>query len=216
MTGCCRSSKRSTPESEHQQDRAAAYAALLIDVAPCRVCPSIGGTPVLGWANGPVPARVMFVGEAPGRLGAARTGVPFVGDQSARNLARLLAAAGWSREQVFITNAVLCHPADGAGRNRTPKANEIRQCSGWLARQIAAVDPLVVVALGAVALRALDLIEPHGARLRADVGNPRPWSGRWLVPLYHPSARAAIHRSIGEQEDDFRRLRAFLDGLGVG
>lgn len=163
--------------------------------------------PVLSSANGPVPAEVMLIGEAPGRLGAARTGTPFSGDQSARNLERLLHAAGWTRDAVFLTNAVLCHPYRDSGGNRRPDRPEIRRCSHWLREQIAVVDPVIVGAMGIVALDALGLIEPHDAELRRDAGQAIPWNGRLLVPLYHPSPRAQIHRSLAAQEADFRSLQ---------
>ncbi len=170
--------------------------------------------PILGPTNGPVPAEVMLIGEAPGRLGAARTGVPFSGDQSARNLERLLNAAGWTRDDVFLTNAVLCHPRTETGGNRRPDRSEVRRCSGWLREQIAIVDPAVVGALGIVALDALALIETHNAELRRDAGKAIPWDGRLLVPLYHPSPRAQIHRSMAAQEADFRSLRQVWEASG--
>ena len=128
------------------------------------------GWPILTPLNGPVPADLMLIGEAPGRLGAARTGVPFCGDQSARNLVRLLEIAGWTREQVFLTNAVLCHPRSETGTNRRPDRAEIRRCSRWIEEQIVVVDPIVIGALGVVALEALGLIEPHDVELRRDAG----------------------------------------------
>ncbi len=163
--------------------------------------------PILSPDNGPVPADVMLIGEAPGRLGAARTGIPFSGDQSARNLERLLHAAGWTRDAVFLTNAVLCHPYKESGGNRRPDRSEIWRCSHWLREQIAIVDPVIVGAMGIVALDALGLIEPHDAELRRDAGQAIPWNGRLLVPLYHPSPRAQIHRPLTAQGADFRSLR---------
>lgn len=164
--------------------------------------------------NGPVPADIMLIGEAPARLGAARTGIPFSGDQSARNLVRLLESAGWTRDEVFLTNAVLCHPRTETGTNRRPDRAEVRQCSAWLREQIAIVDPAVIGALGIVALEALALIEPHDVELRRDVGKPIPWNGRLLVPLYHPSSRAQIHRPVVAQEEDFRSLRRIWESAG--
>lgn len=63
-----------------------------------------------------------------------------------------------------------------------------------------------VVTLGAVALRALWLIEPHAARLARDVGRLIGWYGRWLVPLYHAGSRARIHRPVKQQIENFVRL----------
>jgi uracil-DNA glycosylase family 4 len=186
-----------------------AFQALCRRVAACRDCPAVRHVHVLGPANGPPDARVMFVGEAPGRLGAARTGVPFTSDQSGRRFQELLALAGLRREEVFVTNAVLCHP-DGGGRNRRPSPAEVRACSRWLSAQLDLVQPQLVVTLGEVALRALGLLSPHPYLLRRHVGQALPWAGRRLLPLYHPSPRTANRRPPAQQAEDFRRLGEFV------
>lgn len=155
----------------------------------------------------------MLVGEAPGRFGAARTGVPFLGDASGKRLDVLLDAAGWQRDAVFLTNAVLCGPIDQRGHNRPPTAGEIRNCSHWLARQIEIIDPLLVVGMGAVALRALSMVAPHSLTVRDAGAGPVRWHGRWLAAVYHPGARAAIHREVSRQHCDFQRLGRFLDDI---
>jgi DNA polymerase len=174
-------------------------------VQTCLACPSMNYVHVLGPANGPADAEVMFIGEAPGRLGAARTGVPFTSDQSGLRFQRLLKAAGFRREGVFLTNALLCNPLRD-GRNRPPRHREVANCSRWLKAQIDLVRPRLVVTLGGVALDALRLIEGHPYALRRDVGRAVRWYGRTLVPLYHPSPRTAGRRPFQEQLEDFRRL----------
>lgn len=168
---------------------------------------------VLGPANGPLDAHVLFVAEAPGRLGGDRTGVPLVSDQSGRNFTRLLQAAGWQRDDVFVTNAVLCNPRDAQGRNDAPAAAELRNCSPHLRDLLALLDPPYVVALGCAALAALALLAPHEAVLRRDVGLPVPWDGRTLIPLYHPGPRAQLHRPFAQQQEDFARLRVLVDHI---
>lgn len=168
---------------------------------------------VLSAANGQPGARVMFIAEAPGRRGGEVTGVPLSRDASGQRFTRLLAVAGLARDEVFITNAVLCNPRSAAGTNRPPSRAELANCAGWLVRQIEVIAPAVVVTLGAVALAALGRIEPHGATLRADVGCPIPWYGRLLVPLYHPSPRAGLARSYAQQDEDFRALGRLVHGL---
>lgn len=182
------------------------FATLCAEAAACTACPRMAGRRrVLSPACGPVPARLMLVGEAPGRRGADRTGVPFSGDASGRALAELLDAAALDRAQVFVTNAVLCNPRDAAGHNAPPTRIELENCAGFLARQIDLVDPEIVAPLGAVALTALDRLHPHGLTL-AHAGVPVPWNGRTLFPLFHPSPRARGHRSVRRQRADFRRL----------
>ena len=197
----------SSVDLEPSDDRAEAFIRLAAAAAGCRLCPRMDErTRVLGPANGPVPATVCFVAEAPGRHGGDRTAIPLSGDRSGQNFDLLLAAAGLDRDAVFITNAVLCNPRDAAGRNAPPRASEIRNCSRFLAATLDLVQPRVVVALGATALAALARIAPHGAVLARDVGRPIPWEGQLLVPLYHPGARAQIHRSFDCQREDFRQL----------
>jgi uracil-DNA glycosylase len=186
------------------------FAALCAEAAACTACPRMAGRRrVLSAACGPVPARLMLVGEAPGRRGADRTGVPFSGDAAGRALADLLEGAGLERGDVFITNAVLCNPRDAAGRNAAPTRAELANCAGFLARQIALVNPQVVAPLGAVALAALGRLHPHGLTL-ADVGVPARWNTRVLFPLCHPSPRARGHRGLARQRADFSRLAALL------
>lgn len=120
-------------------------AGLFASVRGCARCPGMGCRPVLSAANGPVTARVLFVGEAPGRFGAGRTGVPFRGDTAGRRFEALLGAAGLERERVFVTNAVLCLPLDPQGRNRRPTSAETAICNGWLRATIDAVDRKSVV-----------------------------------------------------------------------
>lgn len=174
----------------------------------CRLCPGVRpGSAVLGPANGPVPAEWLFVGEAPGRHGAARTGIPFCGDESGRRFEQLLAAASLARRDVFVTNAVLCLPLTPSGTNRRPAMREVAACNPFLGSTIDAVDPRVVVALGAIALDALARIAPHGLTLARDAARPVPWHGRTLVALYHPGRQAQLHRPWEHQLGDWRSLR---------
>jgi uracil-DNA glycosylase family 4 len=161
---------------------------------------------VLSSANGNVESKVLFVAEAPGRLGADRTGVPLFGDRTGDNFEALLGNIGWRREQVFITNAVLCNPKQDDGNNDTPTAEEIANCSAYLEMVITLVNPDVIVTLGATALDALNLLSPHGIELREGVAQLVPWHGTRLLPLYHPGPRALIHRSLTKQRSDFMLL----------
>ncbi|HLZ70426.1 MAG TPA: uracil-DNA glycosylase family protein [Dehalococcoidia bacterium] len=193
----------------------AAFEALVQAARACRACPAMEGRRrVLGPANGSPPACVLFLAEAPGRLGGELTGVPLSADQSGRRFERLLRLAGLARAEVFISNAALCNPQDARGRNRPPVRAELANCAGWLAETLRVVDPAVVVTLGATALAALDRLEPHGRALRGSVGCPARWDGRWLYPLYHPSPRAGLSRPYAEQDEDFRRLGAWLRRAG--
>ena len=195
------------------QQKETLFAALVAEVAACRLCPAMcERVPVLSTRNGTTGARVMFIGEAPGRQGGDRTRVPFSGDQSGRNFARYIASVPLAREQIFITNAALCNPRTATGANRRPSARELANCSPFLRRQLEILDPAVVVTLGAVSLAALRGIEYHQLSLKEHAGQVHEWNGRLLVPLYHPSPQVlASHRREEAQLRDYRAVaRALL------
>lgn len=185
--------------------------ALFATTRACRLCADVvAGSAVLGDANGPVPCDVLILGEAPGRFGAGRTGVPFSGDESGRRFETLLAAAGLPRSGVFISNALLCLPLDSAGRNRRPSNPELANCAPHLLATIDAVAPRFVIPLGATALAALGHIAPHGLTLASAVATPHPWREATVFPLYHPGRQAQLHRTWECQLDDWRALGALL------
>jgi uracil-DNA glycosylase family 4 len=148
----------------------------------------------------------MFIGEAPGRRGADRTGVPFAGDKSGDNFETLLRNIGWARDDIFVTNAVLCNPRSREGNNDPPSRDELARCSTFLQMTLEVVEPEVVVTLGAVALQAIALIQPHTYDLKQTVAQLVPWAGRWLMPMYHPGPRATVHRALAAQRADYFRL----------
>jgi uracil-DNA glycosylase family 4 len=166
----------------------------------CVLCPRMAGSQrVIGRGSGRIDAPIMFVGEAPGRLGADNSAIPFHGDKAGENFESLLGQVGLSRYDCFITNAVLCNPKDDKGNNATPTRTEIANCSRFLRRQIDLVNPKIVVSLGAQALQALRLIEQHEIELADGVRKKWAWYDRMLIPLYHPGQRAMVHRSFFNQ-----------------
>jgi uracil-DNA glycosylase family 4 len=188
------------------------FEALVAEAAACRRCPAMcGRSAVLSERNGRTGARVMFVGEAPGRQGGDRTRVPFSGDQSGRNFTRYLASIGLQREEIFITNAALCNPRTETGANRKPTRAEVSNCSEFLRRQVETIGAPVVVTLGAVSLEALRAVEYHPLTLRENVGQVHQWHGRLLVPLYHPSPQVlASHRREAAQLEDYQSVARAL------
>jgi uracil-DNA glycosylase family 4 len=179
--------------------------------AECELCPRMQHRArVLGSENGPADAKVMFIAEAPGRLGADRTGIPLCGDKSGDNFEHLMHSIGWNRSDVFITNAVLCNPQTEEGLNDTPSKEEFRNCSTFLTSTIRLVDPTYIVTLGGSALAALANIIPHTFELQKQVRHVLRWGGRNLIPLYHTGPRAVAQRSILNMESDFQRLREVI------
>jgi uracil-DNA glycosylase family 4 len=145
-------------------------------------------------------ARIMLIGEAPG-WHEDKQGKPFVGN-SGKFLTELLASAGLSREDVFITNVVKHRPPG----NRDPLPDEISACAHWLEQQIEAIDPDVVVTLGRFSMAKFF----PGARISKIHGEPKEVGGRYIVPMYHPAA--ALHNGAlrPEIEADFQKLPRLL------
>src|SRR5258708_15129761 len=198
---------------EAKQER---FTRLVAEASTCVRCPAMcGRAAVLTNLNGPVDARVMFIGEAPGRKGADRTRVPFSGDQSGKNFDRFLESIGLPRSQIFITSAALCNPRSASGANRRPSSTEIRNCSDFLTRTIDLVQPQVIVTLGTVALEALKLIHYHEFTLKNDAAKVRRWNDRLLIPLYHPSPQVLItSRKEQAQLRDYQVVAKAIKNLG--
>ena len=178
----------------------------------CRVCPNLADkTAVLSDLNGSINPKVLFIAEAPGRQGADRTRRPFYGDKSGENFQRLLDSIDLTREEIFITNAVMCSPRTATDANRKPTKTEINNCSSFLRRQIELIQPRVIATLGSVALEALKAIEYHEFKLKTDAARILDWYRVKLVPLYHPSPQViASHRRMDQQLEDFRALQSLL------
>lgn len=180
---------------------------LLSSVGKCDICPRMcNRKKVLSNMNGNINSKVVFVAEAPGRLGAECTGIPLYGDATGNNFETLLSNIGWDRDDVFITNAILCNPQDENGNNATPTKDEICNCSYYLNMILELINPDVIITLGAKALEALNNIENHNYTLKSNVATLVPWHGTKLFPMYHMSPRAAIHRSLMQQRKDFISL----------
>lgn len=128
--------------------------------------------------EGAIKSGIMFIGEGPG-FHEDQQGRPFVG-QAGKLLEEMLAAVHLRREQVFITNVVKCRPPG----NRDPQPDEIAACNDYLDRQLAAIDPRIVVTLGRYSLARFF----PGAKISAVHGDPKFADGRAYVPFYHPAA----------------------------
>ena len=178
----------------------------------CSLCPRLRNrTKVLSEANGNLWSKILFIAEAPGRLGADRTGIPLFGDKTGATFEALLGNIGWKREDIFITNALLCNPRNKSGTNGTPKSEEIANCTPYLEMTINVIQPEAIVTLGTIALKALANIVPHDFSLKEHVGQTLPWWNKALIPLYHPGPRARVHRSYPKQTSDFIALAKFID-----
>ncbi len=152
---------------------------LAVAVRGCRACPELAATrtQVVPGVT-PRAARIVLVGEAPGAQEDA-SGLPFVG-RSGQLLDVLLAEAGIARERVAVLNTLKCRPPG----NRAPSRTETATCRPWSTRQLALLDPAVVVALGLSATRWF-LGPTSLAAVRGRVHERDGWR---VLPTYHPSA----------------------------
>lgn len=180
---------------------------LCAKVQKCVRCPRMCDSQrVLNRSAGSLSADIMFIGEAPGRLGADNSGIPFHGDKSGHNFEELLEFAKLDRSKIFVTNAVLCNPRNQEGNNSTPTKVEVQNCADHLADQIKFLNPKIVVTLGATALESTRFISPHSLTLKENVRSANFWFNRILIPLYHPGQRAMLHRSFANQRSDYQFL----------
>jgi DNA polymerase len=167
-----------------EAERRAALEAVAAEVRSCTRCRLHEGRTRAVPGEGHPSTEVVFVGEGPG-LNEDRQGRPFVG-RAGDLLVRLLAAIGWRREDVFITNIVKCRPPD----NRDPEPDEIAACEPFLRRQLEILDPALLVTLGrhsmARFMPGTTISRSHGTLRPADPGSGAP--GALVFAMYHPAA----------------------------
>ena len=169
-------------------ERRVALDAIAAEVAVCTRCRLHQGRTKSVPGEGTAATEVMFVGEGPGQ-NEDRQGQPFVG-QAGSLLDELLTSIGWSRGEVFVTNVVKCRPPG----NRDPEPDEIAACAPFLVRQLAALDPALVVSLGRFSMGRFrpgaKISQAHGTFVPAVDGSG---AGDALTfSMYHPAA--ALHQ----------------------
>ena len=148
-------------------------------------------------------ADLMFVGEAPGADEDAQ-GVPFVG-RAGQLLTKIIEAMGLTRDDVYIANIIKCRPPG----NRNPEPDEIAECEPFLLRQIASIQPKVIVALGTFAAHALLKTDLPISRLR---GTFHDYHGAKLLPTFHPAYLLRSPEKKRDVWDDMKKVRAELAG----
>jgi uracil-DNA glycosylase family 4 len=198
-----------------EEDVRQEYEKLVEEIRNCRKCPlyATRKNPVPG--EGPLSARVMLVGEAPGRK-EDEEGRPFVG-MAGKLLTTILESKGIPRRSVYITNVVKCRPPG----NRDPKPEEIKACLPFLIRQIRLIKPKVIVALGRISGKTL--FETAGLRWRGisrERGVPRrariAGVEVFLLATYHPAAAIYNPGLRPLLEEDIGRIPGLLEERGKG
>jgi len=171
------------------------------DIGDCRRCKLHTGRMKLVFGVGDPTAELMFVGEAPGR-DEDREGVPFVGP-AGQLLAKIIAAIGFSRDEVYIANVIKCRPPN----NRNPEADEVATCEPFLFQQIDVIQPKVIVALGAFAVRTLLCTDQAISRLR---GQAFEFRGAKLVPTFHPAFLLRNPKCKRDVWEDMKKVQTLL------
>jgi uracil-DNA glycosylase family 4 len=171
-------------------------------IKDCQKCALAASRTQVVCGSGNPQAEVMFVGEAPGYY-EDKEGIPFVG-AAGKLLDRLLQEIGLQRSEVFITNVLKCRPP----QNRDPRPEEVEACKPYLYHQIALIKPRVICTLGNFATQLLLEKKVGITKVR---GQPFQVHDVFVFPMLHPAA--ALHRETLQTavQEDFQRLREFLD-----
>ncbi len=200
-----------TPLPEHGvADTATALRIIREDLGDCTRCKLHQWRKNIVFGVGNPHADLMFVGEGPGADEDAQ-GEPFVG-RAGQLLNNMIKAMGIQREDVYIANVVKCRPPG----NRQPERDECDTCSPFLMRQIAAIKPKVIVALGAVSAKNLLAINAPMSELRGRFYDFMPkgadpsWGGTKLAVTYHPAFLLRDPRQKGEAWKDLQMVMKYL------
>jgi len=175
------------------------------DMGDCTRCKLHKGRNKIVFGDGSPKAQLVFVGEGPGADEDAQ-GLPFVG-RAGKLLTQMIEAMGLQRKDVYICNVVKCRPPE----NRTPEPDEVQTCSPYLLRQIDAINPKVLVCLGAVAAKTLLETTRGISQFR---GEWLEWRGRKLMATYHPAYLLRNPNAKGEVWKDLQKVMAEL-GLAL-
>lgn len=192
-----------TRRAAEEIDKEKAMKALREEIGDCRRCRLSLKRSHIVFGEGNLDARLMFVGEAPGREEDIQ-GRPFVGD-AGMLLTRLIEKMGMKREDVYIANIVKCRPP----MNRDPEKDEIDQCRRFLERQIEIIKPDVIMALGRIA--ALTLIGNEKLKISHIRGRVFEYRGIPLVPTFHPAYLIRNPRDKWLTWNDAQKVMAILE-----
>jgi len=190
--------------SEEGLDGCNSLADLAVLARDCRSCGLREGCRGVVFGKGSPKAKLMFIGEGPGAE-EDRQGLPFVG-AAGQLLDKIIAAAGFTMDEVYIANIVKCRPPG----NRNPSPEEAAACRPWLLKQIELINPAILVLLGSVALQ--NMINPQ-ARITRERGKWILKQGIYCMATYHPAAllrdankKRPVWEDIKQVRDRYRRL----------
>jgi len=196
----------STQEKESMMNR------LEDEIKSCTLCPLHASRKNAVPGEGSLDAKVMFIGEAPGRNEDIQ-GRPFVG-AAGKLLDQLLELAGLKREEVYITNVVKCRPPN----NRDPAVSEKNACQPYLEKQIKIISPKLIVTLGRHSMMEMLGLAGYRAtsimRERGRIRKIRLFGLEvLLMPTLHPAAALYNPKTKSLLEQDFQRIKEILKKL---
>ncbi len=178
-------------------------------LANCEDCPLRDQPHVLG--RGPDNPRVLIIGEAPGYQ-ETHSGIPFTG-KSGQLLNRVLKHHGIERDEVYVTNTVLCRPQDAEGKNRQPTAKEINHCKLRLAKEVQDRKPSVVLTLGAVAAKTALQSREGIKALRVGGSKFSDYLGTNVIATFHPAAALRNPELFPSIVSDVKKI---TEPVGIG
>ena len=172
------------------------------EIALCRLCEIAKTRTKVVPGEGAENAEIMFIGEAPG-WNEDQQGRPFIG-AAGQFLDELLASIKLKRADVYIANVIKCRPPE----NRDPLPAEIEAYKPYLTRQIAVIDPKLIVTLGRF---SMNYFLPF-AKITHDHGRPLSIDGRTIFPVYHPAAALRSTQMMETLRGDFKKIPGVLSG----
>lgn len=175
------------------------------EIKNCKKCHLFKNRTNLVFGVGNQNAKVMFIGEAPGREEDLQ-GKPFVG-RAGQLLDKILAAINFTRDEVYIANILKCRPPE----NRDPLPDEIEMCEPHLLEQIGIIRPKIICALGRIAAQALLKTKLPLGKLR---GKMHDYHGIKFLVTYHPAALLRYPQYKRATWEDVKQLRREYDNLG--
>jgi uracil-DNA glycosylase family 4 len=199
---------RASPPAVRPALRAGASALALVkeELGACTRCKLAPSRKQIVFGVGNPDADLVFVGEAPG-ADEDEQGEPFVG-AAGQLLTRMIAAMGFDRGHVYICNVIKCRPP----RNRNPEPDEVASCEPFLKKQLGAIRPRLIVALGKFAAQALCRENTPISRLR---GNFHSYEGIPVMPTYHPAFLLRTPEAKRQVWQDLQAVLAALGKMGV-
>jgi len=176
--------------------------AIAAEIAGCTKCGLCESRTKTVPGQGSVRPEILFIGEGPG-ADEDRQGLAFVG-RAGQLLTKMIEAMGFRRDEVFIANVVKCRPPG----NRDPQPDEMAACLPYLARQIAVLQPKVIVVMGAIAAKGLLDTTSGITKMR---GNWKTFEGIDVMPTFHPSY---LLREPSKKRETWADLQSVLERLG--